>query len=41
MHHRVALVVLAGQARVSKTMTLITLGPYEEPSPVWMPSIAY
>jgi L-amino acid N-acyltransferase YncA len=27
--------------RLSKIMTLMTLGPYEEPSPVWMPSIAY
>jgi hypothetical protein len=32
---------LKSGCRLSKIMTLMTLGPYEEPSPVWMPSIAY
>jgi GNAT superfamily N-acetyltransferase len=32
---------LTSGCRLSKIMTLMTLGPYEEPSPVWMPSIAY
>ena len=32
---------LKAGCRLSKIMTLMTLGPYEEPSPVWMPSIAY
>jgi ribosomal protein S18 acetylase RimI-like enzyme len=27
--------------RLSKVMTLMTIGPYEEPAPVWLPSIAY
>jgi GNAT superfamily N-acetyltransferase len=32
---------LKSGCRLSKIMTLMTLGPYEEPSPVWLPSIAY
>ena len=32
---------LKSGCRLSKIMTLMTLGPYEEPSPVWMPSIAF
>jgi GNAT superfamily N-acetyltransferase len=32
---------LKSGCRLSKMMTLMTLGPYEEPSPVWMPSIAF
>ena len=32
---------LKSGCRLSKIMTLMTLGSYEEPSPVWMPSIAY
>jgi GNAT superfamily N-acetyltransferase len=32
---------LKSGCRLSKIMTLMTLGPYEAPSPVWMPSIAY
>lgn len=27
--------------RVTKVMNLMTLGPYEEPTPVWLPSVAY
>ena len=27
--------------RLSKIMTLMTLGPYDAPSPVWLPSIAF
>jgi GNAT superfamily N-acetyltransferase len=32
---------LKSGCRLSKIMTLMTFGPYEEPSPVWLPSIAY
>jgi ribosomal protein S18 acetylase RimI-like enzyme len=32
---------LKSGCRLSKIMTLLTLGPYEEPSPVWLPSIVY
>jgi ribosomal protein S18 acetylase RimI-like enzyme len=32
---------LKAGCRLSKIMTLMTLGPYEKPSPVWMPSIAF
>jgi GNAT superfamily N-acetyltransferase len=32
---------LKSGCRLSKIMTLMTLGPYEEPAPVWLPSIAY
>jgi GNAT superfamily N-acetyltransferase len=32
---------LKSGCRLSKVMTLMTLGPYEEPAPVWMPSIAF
>jgi GNAT superfamily N-acetyltransferase len=32
---------LKSGCRLSKVMTMMTLGPYAEPSPVWMPSIAY
>ena len=32
---------LRSGCRLSKVMNLMTLGPYEEPAPVWMPSIAY
>jgi GNAT superfamily N-acetyltransferase len=32
---------LQSGGRLSKVMTLMTLGPYAEPSPVWLPSIAY
>ena len=28
-------------ARRSEVMTLMTVGPYEEPAPMWLPSIAY
>ena len=33
--------VLRAGCRLTKVMTLMTLGPYEDPAPVWMPSIAY
>ena len=33
--------LLRAGCRLSKVMTLMTLGPYEEPAPVWLPSIAY
>jgi GNAT superfamily N-acetyltransferase len=32
---------LRSGCRLSKVMTLMTVGPYEEPAPVWMPSIAF
>jgi ribosomal protein S18 acetylase RimI-like enzyme len=32
---------LRNGCRLSKVMTLMTLGPYEEPSPVWLPSVIY
>ena len=32
---------LQSGCRLARIMTLMTLGPYEEPSPVWMPSIAF
>jgi GNAT superfamily N-acetyltransferase len=32
---------LRSGCRLSKVMNLMTLGPYEEPAPVWMPSIAF
>lgn len=32
---------LRSGCRLSKVMTLMTIGPYEEPMPVWMPSIAF
>ena len=32
---------LRAGCRLAKVMTLMTVGPYEEPAPVWMPSIAY
>jgi GNAT superfamily N-acetyltransferase len=32
---------LASGCRLSKVMNLMTLGPYEEPAPVWLPSIAF
>jgi GNAT superfamily N-acetyltransferase len=32
---------LKSGCRLSKIMNLMTLGPYETPSPVWLPSIAY
>jgi GNAT superfamily N-acetyltransferase len=32
---------LKSGCRLCKIMTLMSRGPYEEPSPVWMPSIAY
>lgn len=32
---------LRSGCRLSKVMTLMTFGPYEEPKPVWMPSIAF
>lgn len=33
--------VLRAGCRLSKVMNLMTVGPYEEPAPVWMPSIAF
>ena len=32
---------LRSGCRLSKVMNVMTLGPYEKPSPVWMPSIAF
>jgi hypothetical protein len=32
---------LRAGCRLTKGMTLMTFGPYEEPAPVWLPSIAY
>jgi hypothetical protein len=32
---------LKAGCRLQKVMTLMARGPYEEPAPVWMPSIAY
>jgi hypothetical protein len=32
---------LRSGCRLSKVMTLMTVGPYQEPTPVWMPSIAF
>jgi hypothetical protein len=32
---------LRAGCRLAKVMTLMTVGPYEEPAPVWLPSIAY
>jgi len=32
---------LRAGCRLSTVMTLMTVGPYEKPAPVWMPSIAY
>jgi hypothetical protein len=33
--------VLKSGCRLSKVMNLMALGPYEDPTPVWMPSIAF
>ncbi len=33
--------VLRAGCRLAKVMTLMTVGPYEEPAPVWMPSISH
>jgi len=32
---------LQSGCRLARVMTLMTRGPYEEPSPVWLPSVAY